>query len=326
MAHPSGVRFVVVGALLLAPATPVETAAAQTAPVVEDNSFPAWTVDPPLGLQVYMRIPDDNPLTREKVELGRRLFEETALSADRSVSCASCHRPERAFADSVARSIGVHGRRPVRNTPSILNAGYGKSFFWDGRVDQLEEQVLRPVSHPNEMGLPVDSAVVRLGRTDSYIEAFRTAFAGDITLRSGDSPADRFAAGDLEALDPDARAGYRIFTGKGNCTACHAGPLLTDERFHNTGVSRGGDDPGRHAVTGEEVDRGRFNTPSLRNVARTAPYMHDGSLATLADVIEFYDRGGVANPNLDPEIRPLRLTTVEKAQLEAYLRSLTGTR
>jgi len=328
----------VAGALLLASATSAAPAVAQASAGGESDAILAWTRDPPLGLQVYMRIPDDNPLTLEKVELGRRLFEDRVLSVDRSVSCASCHRPEHAFADSVAQSVGVQGRRPSRNTPSILNAGYGRSFFWDGRVERLEDQVLAPISHPDEMGLPLDSAVARLGRSDSYREAFRTTFGGEITpanlaralasyvrtLRSGDSPADRFAAGDVQALDLDARAGYRIFVGKGNCAACHAGPLLTDERFHNTGVSVGSGDAGREAVTGLEADRGRFNTPSLRNVSRTAPYMHDGSLATLVDVIEFYDSGGHANPGLDPEIRPLRLTDTEKSQLLAYLRSLAG--
>lgn len=336
MAAPSGVR-VVAGALLLASATPVASASGQVSPGTGPDSMPAWTVHTPLGLQLYMRIPDDNPLTRAGVELGRRLFDDPVLSADRSVSCASCHQPDHAFADTVARSAGARGRRPARNTPSILNAGYGKSFFWDGRVDHLEEQVVRPVSHPDEMGLPLDSAVARLQRSEPWVEEFREVFEGDIssanlaralasyvrTLRSGDSPADRFVAGDVRALGPEARAGYRIFVGKGNCTACHAGPLLTDERFHNTGVSPGGD-AGRFIVTGLEADRGRFNTPSLRNVEQTAPYMHDGSLSTLEDVIDFYDRGGNANPNLDPEVRPLGLTAEERAQLEAYLRSLTG--
>lgn len=293
---------------------------------------------PPLGLDLYLRIPPENPPTAEAIALGERLFFDPLLSADRSVSCASCHRPERGFADSTSTSHGVFGRRTPRNAPSILNAGYGEFFFWDGRIRTLEEQVLQPIMNPDEMGLPLEDLVVRLDGTPEYRGAFVTAFGERPTrqtigmalasyvrtLRSGNSPADRYASGDESALGPDARAGFALFREKANCVACHNRPLLSDEGFHNTGVGWGKADLGRSEVTGQSSDRGKFNTPSLRNVARTAPYMHDGSMETLEEVIEHYDRGGNANPNLDSRLAPLRLSPDEKRQIIAYLRSLTG--
>ncbi len=246
--------------------------------------------------------------------------------------------PSGAFADSSATSHGVFGRQTSRNAPSLLNAGYGESFFWDGRIQTLEEQVLQPIMNPNEMGLSLRDLVVRLDATPEYRGAFVTSFGEGPTrqtigmalasyvrtLRSGNSPADRYASGDSLALGPDARAGFALFREKANCVGCHIGPLLSDERFHNTGVGWGSTDLGRFEVTGQSSDRGKFNTPSLRNVARTAPYMHDGSMDTLEEVIERYDQGGTPNPNLDSRIAPLRLSPDEKKQLAAYLRSLTG--
>lgn len=294
---------------------------------------------PPEGLPLYLPVPDENQLTPDKTALGERLFSDPVLSADRSLSCASCHRPDHAFADTLALSSGVRGRRPTRNTPSIQNAGYTGPYFWDGRTETLEDQVVRPVTNPREMGLPLPEAVARLRIDSSYREAFREAFdGGDVnatrmaralatyvrTLRAGDSPADRFTAGDVDALSPEARSGYRLFVGKAGCAACHGGPLFTDQRFHNTGVSWGSEDAGRAEITGRPEDRGKFNTPSLRDVAETAPYMHDGSMATLRDVVEFYDRGGGTNPNLDRRLKPLALTPREIDDLVAYLRALSS--
>lgn len=294
---------------------------------------------PPEGLPLYMPVPEDNPLTSAKIALGRRLFFDPSLSSDRTVSCASCHRPEHAFADTVSFSPGAEGNRPTRNAPCLLNAAYAGPFFWDGRTETLEEQVVQPIANPREMGLPLPEAVERLQADSRYSRVFGLAFGeGGVnatrlakalasyvrTLRSGDSPADRFAAGDVDALSAAARRGYSLFVGKARCAACHGGPLFTDERLHNTGVSWGGEDVGRAQVTGRPEDRGRFNTPSLRDVARTAPYMHDGSLPTLRDVLEFYDRGGTANPNLDRRLNPLGLTPAEIDDLLAYLRALTS--
>jgi cytochrome c peroxidase len=300
---------------------------------------------PPTGLPLYVAIPATNPITPERVALGRELFFDPILSVDRSVSCSSCHRPSHFFADTVAQSVGARGARPTRNTPSILNAGYGGPYFWDGRVPTLEEQVLRPVTNPAEMALPLEDAVERLRSDPTYLESFETTFgeAGPDSpaavsrqnlstalaayvrsLRSAGSRADLFIAGEVEIMSSAERDGYRLFVGKAGCTHCHAGPLFSDERLHNTGVGWGGPDAGRFQFTGQAGDRGLFNTPSLRNVAETAPYMHDGSMRTLREVAEFYDRGGGANPNLDARIEPLSLTEPEIEALVAFLRALTS--
>jgi cytochrome c peroxidase len=301
---------------------------------------PPGDAAPPLGLDLYLPAPPDDPPTAARVELGRRLFHDTALSADSSLACASCHRPDHAFTDTVPQPAGVYGRTG-RNAPSLHNAGYATSFAWDGRSDSIEEQVLRAIADPAEMALPHDRLAARLGAEPDYAAAFRSAFGpnptGDITpgraaralaaylrtLRAGDSRADRFRAGDTTALTPLERQGLDLFLGRANCVACHGGPLFSDGSFHNTGVGWGGADPGRAGVTGRAEDRGLFATPSLRDVARTPPYMHDGSLPSLEDVIAFYDGGATPNPLLDREIRPLGLSAAERVALVAYLRALT---
>ena len=295
----------------------------------------------PLGLDAYMPVPETNPLTAEKIALGRRLFFDTGLSADGTVACVNCHDPARAFTDGRRVSVGVFGRTGRRNAPTIINRGYGTAFFWDGRARTLEEQVIGPIEHPDELGFSVDGVVARLGRDRTYRAQFRAAFARDVTredvaralasyirsILAGDSPVDRYLAGSRDALSDDAQAGLRVFRGKANCTACHLGPTFSDERFHNTGVAWAGgvlSDAGRAAVLGRTEDRGAFKTPTLRHVADTAPYMHDGTLARLEDVIDYYDRGGNPNPHLDPELRPLRLTAAEKTSLVSFLRALSG--
>lgn len=299
----------------------------------------------PLGLDEYFQIPEDNPLTPERIELGRKLFFDPRLSADHTISCASCHKPELAFSDGQTISAGVGNRKGERHTPALVNLAYGKSFFWDGRVATLEEQVLHPIQNPVEMNLTLEELNARLKRDVSYIAEFHRAFTDRLdanddgvnsnnivralasfirTLRFGNSPFDRFQSGDRTALSAEARRGLNLFRGKANCVACHVGPNFTDGQFHNTGVAVKSGDLGRYAVTGDEKDRGAFKTPTLREVARTAPYMHDGTRATLEEVVEFYNRGGNRNTNLDPELRPLRLTQDEKAALVAFLKSLTG--
>jgi cytochrome c peroxidase len=279
----------------------------------------------PLGLDLYLPVPESNPLTAEKVALGRQLFFDRRLSADGSISCASCHNPGRAFADARPVAVGIFGRRGTRNAPSLINRAWGRSFFWDGRTTTLEAQVLRPIEDPNEMGSSVAAGARRVGRSPDEL---RDALASYVrSILAGNSAFDRYAAGDRRALSPEAQAGLRVFRGKGNCSTCHIGPTLTDEAFHNTGVAvRDGRviDVGRAAVTGRAADRGAFKTPTLREVARTAPYMHDGSLATLEDVIDFYDRGGRPSPALDADIRPLNLSAAEKRALAAFLRALSG--
>ncbi len=295
----------------------------------------------PLGLDLYLPVPEDNPLSPERVALGRTLFFDPILSRDQSRACAGCHDPERAFTDGRALSVGVFGRVGTRSVPTLVNRAYGRSFFWDGRTSSLEDQVLQPIQDPKEMDMALSDVVVRLRRDRVYSGRFQAQFGRipthvDLanalasyvrTILSGDAPIDRYMNGERNALSTQARDGLRIFRGRGNCTACHIGPTFTDERFHNTGVAwRDGEllDQGRYMVTGKEDDRGAFKTPTLREVAQTAPYMHDGSLATLEDVIELYDRGGNPNPYLDSELRPLKLTSEEKQTLITFLHALSG--
>jgi cytochrome c peroxidase len=271
----------------------------------------------PLGLDLYLPVPETNPMTIQKIELGRRLFHDRRLSRDRSIACASCHDPRRAFSGSSATSVGVFGRHGRRNVPAIINRGYGRAFFWDGRSRTLEEQVLRPIEDPNEMDLPAAQAAARVGLS---VEDVSRALASYVrSILSGDSPFDRYVNGDRTALSQDQRAGLQIFRGKGNCTACHVGPTFSDERLHNTGVAW---------VNGQLNDlgggHGDFKTPTLREVARTAPYMHDGSLATLEDVVTFYSDGGRSNPNIDAEIRQPQFSADEKSKLTVFLKALSG--
>ena len=302
---------------------------------------------PPLaGLDLLVPVPDDNPLTAAAVALGERLFFDPRLSADGTIRCASCHQPERAFSDSTSVSRGVYGRRGERNAPALINRAYGRAFFWDGRAPTLEQQVLHPIQDSVEMGQPLPALMRRLRGDGSYRSAFARAFGGASaidsstlsralasyvrTLRSGNAPVDRWRDGDTAALTPSAQRGLLLFIGSANCVSCHVGSNFTDEQFHNTGVSARtaryatAEDPGRARVTGRARDAGAFKTPTLRDVARTGPYMHDGSLATLEDVVAFYDSGGRANPSLDAEIRPLHLTLEQRRDVTAFLVALTG--
>jgi cytochrome c peroxidase len=296
---------------------------------------------PPLGLDAYMPVPESNPLTKEKIELGRKLFFDPVLSRDRTLSCATCHDPTLAFTDTKPVAVGVDGQKGTRRSPRLINRGYGKLFFWDGRAGSLEEQVLQPIQNPIEMATTLEEVEARLRGDTGYAVGFQKAFGRPPdtpalqqalasyvrTIVSGNSPYDRYVAGEAEALSAAQRRGLDIFRGKGNCAVCHLGPNLTDEEFHNTGVGwnhGASEDHGRAKITGDAADTGAFKTPTLREIAATGPYMHDGSLATLADVIEFYDKGGEPNPNLSMEMQPLDLTAKEKADLAEFLRALSG--
>lgn len=294
---------------------------------------------PPRGLDEFFGYPEDNPPTREKIALGARLFSDPLLSRDSTRACSSCHSPSRAFSDSIALSSGALGRTAARNTPTLVNRAYGGAFFWDGRTESLEVAVLMPIENPNELALPLAALVARLKSSSLYRARFARTFPRDSinattiaralasyvrAQRLGNARVDVYTAGDTSALSPAERRGRDLFLGKARCSACHAGPTFTDEHFHNTGVSWGAGDVGRERVTTDPLDRGRFKTPTLREIARTAPYMHDGSKATLEEVVEFYDRGGNPNPNLDPDIKPRRLSPDEKRDLLAFLRALGG--
>jgi len=304
----------------------------------------------PLGLPP-VPIPPDNPPTDETIALGRRLFYDTALSADNTVSCATCHNPEFGFADGKRVSNGVGGKLGVRNSPTVLNAAYSTLQFWDGRAATLEKQSEAPVANLVEMAHSLRGVVQALSKDLTYVAEFERAWGpGPITyekveksiasfertLVSGDSPFDRFYyAHDLSALTPAQCRGLHVFhdPDKGNCESCHTVgekyALLTDNKFHNIGVGYvNGEtsDKGRYVVTGDQKDIGSFRTPTLRNIAITAPYMHDGSLRTMKEMMDFYIGGGSSNPNLDKEIHSLEhLTGEEREDLLEFLKALNGT-
>jgi cytochrome c peroxidase len=294
----------------------------------------------PLGLSAERPAPQDNQLSPERVRLGRKLFFDPRLSADGTVACASCHNPKHGFADDAPRAVGIHGQVGKRSAPTILNRVYGTSFFWDGRAATLEAQALEPIANPIELGSKVTDVVAKLAADAEYRQAFAAAYEGGVSaenlaralaafervLLSGNSQVDRFQAGDASALNDSQRLGLWVFESRGRCWRCHSGANYSDETFHNTGVAALQDEPdrGRHAVTGDESDLGRFKTPTLREISRTGPYMHDGSLATLRDVVEFYNRGGGKNPQLDPIVKPLGLNPDEIDGLVEFLEALEG--
>jgi cytochrome c peroxidase len=303
----------------------------------------------PLGLPP-VPFPAGNPPTAETIVLGRRLYYDPALSLDNSVSCATCHAPEYGFSDGKSVSNGVQNKTGTRNSPTVLNSAYFEVQFWDGRAPSLEKQAEGPVQNPVEMAHTLKGVEDRLNADPSYRDQFAAAFgSGPITYEmvakaiatfertviSGNSPFDRWKYGhDEHAVNDSAKRGFLVFTAKnkGNCAACHLvgqqTAMFTDNKFHNIGI--GVDlgkitDDGRYAVTKMDSDRGAFKTPCLRNVALTAPYMHDGSLKTLKDVIDYYIGGGNSNQYLDKNVRVLDfLTGQERADLQAFLESLTG--
>lgn len=284
--------------------------------------------------------PPDNPTTPAKVELGRLLFFDPRLSVDGTVACATCHQPNRAFTDGRVVAIGVRQLAGTRNTPTLLNTAYNLSQFRDGRARTLEEQALAPIANELEMGSTMPDTVSRLNAIDGYRSRFQAVFgtavtpenlaraiaAFERTLISGDAPWDRHNLGDIDALSEKAKLGIKIFRHRGRCSLCHIGPTFTDNAFHNLGIGTDTNPPdaGRYEVSREPKDIGAFRTPSLRDIAATAPYMHDGSLKTLEEVVDFYDTGGTANPNLDPRIQARNFTAAEKEALVEFLRALSG--
>jgi len=318
------------------------------------GSFPIGTpveIQAPLGLPPVL-IPADNPPTVETISLGRRLYYDPILSVDDTVACASCHHPDFGFTDGKPVSEGVNGQKGGRNAPTVFNVAYSATQFWDGRAPNLEKQAEGPVQNPIEMAHTLEGVEQKLTADPTYQAEFEKAFGpGPITYEkvekaiasfertviSGNSPFDRyFYGGDETAFSEAAKRGLEIFRNpqKGNCTACHPIGLFTDNQFHNIGV--GVDDQGeltdvgRYEVSKHEADRGAFKTPSLRNIALTTPYMHDGSLKTLKEVVDYYIGGGNSNPHLDPQLKVLTPTTEtgevnwSGADLEAFLEALTG--
>ncbi len=313
--------------------------------LISSHAISAQEHRPPLGVPEPI-VPEDNPVTPEKVALGKKLYFDMRLSANDTVSCATCHDPEKGFADAVPLAVGIDGQKGRRNSPTTLNAANYDLQFWDGRAPSLEEQAKGPLINPVEMGMPShDDVVKKLRGIKEYQQAFQDTFGEEITidniaqaiasfertLLSGNSPFDRFTyAGDENALSDEAKKGLVVFEGKGRCITCHefvgSYALFTDNKFHNIGIGMDKPDPdlGRYDVTKEEKDRGAFKTSTLRDIALTAPYMHDGSKKTLEEVVEFYNKGGEPNPSLSGEIRPLNLTEEEKKALVEFMKSLTS--
>jgi len=320
-----------------------------------ENSRPVRPIGAPVSIKAPLGLPPvpiplDNPPTAETIALGRRLYYDPILSADNTISCASCHSPDFGFSDGKQFSEGVGKKKGGRNAPTVFNAAYYTTQFWDGRAPSLEKQAEGPVQNSAEMAHTLEGVAKKLMADSSYRAEFEKAFGpGPITYEmvgkaiasfertiiSGNSPFDRyFYGGDKSALSESAKLGFEVFRDpkRGNCAVCHTVDekyaLFTDNKFHNLGVGvKDGQltDLGRYEVTKNDADRGAFKTPSLRNIALTAPYMHDGSLKTLKEVVDFYIGAGNSNPHRDKEIRPLDfLTGDERVGLVAFLEALTG--
>ncbi len=301
---------------------------------------------PPLGLPP-IPWPADNPYSPEKEELGRLLYYDKRLSSDNTVACASCHAPESAFTDGKAFSSGIKGQLGGRSAPTVINRAYSTLQFWDGRAATLEEQAKGPIANPVEMTMEKDQAaahkacIVRLKGIPGYVQRFKKAFGTEDfnidhvaqaiatyerTVLSGNSPYDRYENGDKNALTPAQKRGYDVFFKKAACDSCHLGFNFTDGSYENIGIGmdKASPDLGRYMVTKREDEKGAFKTPTLRDIARTAPYMHDGSLKTLEEVVEHYNKGGIKNPWLDERMKPLNLSPQEKKDLVEFMKALSG--
>ena len=328
-----------VGGILVAAAF-----AAAPAPKGEAFSSGDYKTVLPLGLQATSAyVPDGNPMSGKKIELGRMLYFDRRLSADGSISCATCHDPSKGFSDGRSTSAGILGKTGARNAPTVINRLFSADQFWDGRAADLEAQALGPVQNPIEMGNTLDGMIANVRGITAYAPLFQGAFGSpeitpervsqaiatyERTVIAGDSPYDRFQAGDKTALSPAAQRGLALIndTKRSNCVTCHAGFNFTDESYHNLGIGMDKEKPdlGRYEITKVETDRGAFKTPTLRNLTETGSYMHDGSEKTLEEVVDLYIKGGVPNQWLSKEIHPLALSASEKADMIAFLKSLTG--
>jgi cytochrome c peroxidase len=294
----------------------------------------------PLGLPP-LQWPRDNPYSAAKVELGRDLYFDKRLSADDSVSCASCHAPQHAFTDGSPVSTGIRSQKGGRSAPTVINRAYSLAQFWDGRAGTLEEQAKGPMANPIEMGNTHEGVVSKIQSIAGYRPLFAKAFGSEEinidrvaqaiacferTVLSGNAPYDRYKAGQKSAMSAAQVHGMKVFFEKAQCDRCHEGSNFTLNAYANLGVGTDKPDPdvGRFAVTKDQRDWGVFKTPTLREIEHTAPYMHDGSLKTLDDVVEFYNKGGIPNRNLDANIKPLKLSEQEKKDLVSFLKALSG--
>lgn len=295
--------------------------------------------EPLVPLPKTVTAPKENPTTPPKVALGKQLFFDPRLSGDNKMSCATCHLPDKAFGDGLAKSTGAGGKTLSRNTQGLFNVGFYDSFFWDGRAKSLEEQALGPIQSLDEMNQNLDELERELNTVPGYSRQFQEVFGTNVnregiaralaafqrTLVTGPSPFDRYLAGEKEALNDSAQRGLELFVGDAGCVRCHNGALLSDGKFYRLGVS--GKDKGRGLVTKNKEDNYRFRTPTLRNIAQNAPYMHDGSMKTLDEVVTFYFRGipATAVSGLPLDVEPLLGQSFsEIASLVEFLRSLSG--
>jgi cytochrome c peroxidase len=283
--------------------------------------------------------PEENAYSEAKAELGQMLFFDPILSGSRSRSCATCHNPSLSWGDGLAHAIGEGQVALALRAPTLLNVAWSSRLGWDGKFRDLESVAFAPITSATNMNLPEPALIERLAAIPGYVRSFATAFGeGPVTRRnieaalatyersivSGTAPFDRWVAGDEQAIDQSARRGFDLFTGKGRCGECHSGWAFTDGSFHDIGTAQD-DDIGRGRLFPTSIKlRYAFKTPTLRDVARRAPYMHNGSLATLRDVVALYDRGGIARPSRSASIAPLGLTENEKTDLVAFLQTLTS--
>jgi len=302
-----------------------------------------FSMELPLGLQgdaAY--VPENNPMTPPKVELGKLLYFDPRMSKDNTISCATCHNPYHGFADPSGTSGGVGGSLGTRSSPTVINRLFSKEQFWDGRAEDLEMQAHGPLTNAVEMAMPSHDHVCKnISLIRGYRYYFENAFgsnevtiakiaqaiaAYERTVLSGNSAFDRYNAGDKDAMSASAVRGMELFNGKANCKVCHAGFNFTDESYHNLGVGmdRPNPDLGRYEISKAEEDRGAFKTPTLRNITESAPYMHDGSESTLRQVVELYNKGGIPNQWLSREIKPLNLSEQEVGDVVAFMQTLTA--
>lgn len=289
-------------------------------------------------------VPADNPMTAEKVALGRMLYFDKRLSKDGTISCATCHDPTMAWTEHKATSEGIGGKFGQRNSPTVINAAYAPAQFWDGRAASLEEQALGPIENPIEMGHSLPAMIDDLSKIGAYKEQFKKAFGPDAeitaenigkaiaaferTVLSGDSPYDRYAAGDKTAMSEAAQRGWETFQDAG-CSTCHVAPLFSNFDYYNAGIGMDKPEPdlGRMDVTKKESDRGKFRVPPLREVANTHPYFHDGSVEKLEDAVALMASGGKDNPNLSVMLEAVRrknLSAEQQADIVEFLKALSG--
>jgi len=286
--------------------------------------------------------PADNSWSEEKEGLGKMLYFDPRLSGSNWISCATCHNPGLGWGDGLPRALGNGQKELGRHSPTIINSGFFEFQFWDGRAKTLEEQAVGPIQAAGEMNQNMDALIKELNAIPGYVVLFKKVFGKsgitqdnigkaiatfERSVVSKNSPYDKYWQGDKSAMSPSAVKGMDIFFGKAKCGICHNGPAFTDSNFHNIGVKQHGPlkkDLGRYNLTKEDFDKGAFKTPGLRHINRSAPYMHDGSEATLEDVVEFYDRGGDVAENRSPFITSLDLTKQEKSDLVEFLKALEG--